>query len=115
MPCCDTNCFQSYLDEFSLEKPAEFKVIILDNGAFHQANRLEIPANIASPYSPELNPAEKMWAFFKSKTAMTIFRDLEKLLETLASIIIEQVTFDKVKSISGNRFYQNTFKNCFDV
>lgn len=119
MPRCDTNCFQSYLDEFSLEKPGEFKIIILDNGAFHHANRLEIPANIAliflPPYSPELNPAEKMWAFFKSKTAMTIFRELEELHQTLAKIIIEQVTFDKVKSICGNRFYQNTFKNCFDV
>jgi hypothetical protein len=63
MPCCDSNCFQSYLDEFSLEKPTKFKIIILDNGAFHHAKRLIIPANIAlvflPPYSPELNPAEK--------------------------------------------------------
>ena len=119
MPCCDTNCFQSYLDEFSLEKPLEFKIIILDNGAFHHAKRLEIPANIAliflPPYSPELNPAEKMWAFFKSRTAMTIFRELEDLHATLANIIIEEMTFDRVKSICGNQFYQATFKNCFNV
>jgi hypothetical protein len=64
MPCCNSNCFKSYLDEFSLEKPTEFKIIILDNGAFHDARRLIIPANIGlvflPPYSPELNPAEKM-------------------------------------------------------
>lgn len=119
MPCCDTNCFQSYLDEFSLEKPTEFKIIILDNGAFHHAKRLSIPANIAliflPPYSPELNPAEKIWAFFKSKTAMTIFNDLEDLQNYLTEIIMTDVTFDQVKSICGNQFYKSTFKNCFNV
>ena len=39
------------------------------NGAFHKAKKLKIPENIEllflPPYSPELNPAEKMWAKFK--------------------------------------------------
>ena len=40
--------------------------MVLDNGAFHKAKKLEIPDNIKlvflPPYSPEMNPAEKMWA-----------------------------------------------------
>lgn len=63
--------FQIFLNEFACQKPEEFKIIVLDNGAFHKAKALKIPANIAllflPPYSPELNPAEKMWAFMKRK------------------------------------------------
>ncbi len=37
--------------------------------AIHKAKRLQIPQNIIliflTPYSPELNPAEKIWAKFK--------------------------------------------------
>jgi hypothetical protein len=119
MPHCDSDCFQSYLNEFSLEKPKEFKIMILDNGAFHHAKRLAIPANIAliflPPYSPELNPAEKMWAFFKRKTSMTIFENLDALHNYLADIITKEVNFDLVKSICGNQSYKTTFKNCFNV
>ena len=45
LPKCNTECFQVYLDEFSKEKPDEFKIIILDNGAFHKAAELMIPSN----------------------------------------------------------------------
>jgi transposase len=53
--------------------PEEFKIILLDNGAFHKAARLIVPDNVAllfiPPYSPELNPAEKIW--LKMKRAFT--------------------------------------------
>ena len=65
MPFCNTDTFQIFLNEFSKEKPKEFKIILLDNGAFHKAARLNTPDNIhllfIPPYSPELNPAEKIW------------------------------------------------------
>jgi len=62
MPHCNGDNFQLYLNELSLQIPEEFKMIVLDNGAFHKAKKLSIPGNIAliflPPYSPELNPAE---------------------------------------------------------
>jgi hypothetical protein len=45
-----------------------------------------------------------MWAFFKRRTAMTIFDDLADLQKYLAQIIIDNVTFDEVKSICGTSF-----------
>jgi hypothetical protein len=56
-----------------------------------------------------------MWAFFKRRTAMTIFDDLADLQKYLAQIIIDNVTFGEVKSICGNQFYKTIFKNCFNV
>jgi len=71
MPACNSEVFQIYLNEFSKHNPDEFKIITLDNGAFHKAKSLSIPENIAliflPPYSPELNPAENMWAIMKRK------------------------------------------------
>jgi hypothetical protein len=40
MPECNTNTFQIYLNEFSKSNPDEFKIIVLDNGAFHKATSL---------------------------------------------------------------------------
>lgn len=69
LPYCNTDCFQVFLNKFSSENKDELKVMILDNGAFHKAKRLIVPDNIIliflPPYSPELNPAEKMWQRIK--------------------------------------------------
>jgi transposase len=60
----DIDTFQAFLTKFSTQKPEELKILILDNGAFHHAKRLNIPNNIEilflPPYSPELNPAERI-------------------------------------------------------
>ncbi len=60
-PYCNTETFQYFLNEFSLQNPDEFKIMFLDNGAFHKAKKLKVPENIIliflPPYSPELNPA----------------------------------------------------------
>ena len=65
MPHCNADTFQIFLNEFSDYSSNEFKILLLDNGAFHKAQTLTIPDNIAflfiPPYSPELNPAEKIW------------------------------------------------------
>jgi len=57
--------------------------MVLDNGAFHKAKKLEIPDNIKllflPPYSPELNPAEKMWARFKRTFTNKLFKSLEEI------------------------------------
>jgi len=72
MPHCDSINFQVFLNEFSAHNPNEFKIVVLDNGAFHKSKSLIIPENIAlifiPPYSPELNPAEKMWAKLKKNS-----------------------------------------------
>ena len=61
LPYCNTDMFQIFLNELAELNPHEYKIIFLDNGAFHKAKRLVIPQNIGliflPPYSPELNPA----------------------------------------------------------
>ena len=37
MPYCNADTFQIFLDKFSVIQPEEFKIMVLDNGAFHKA------------------------------------------------------------------------------
>lgn len=76
--------FSNIFKERSSENPNEFKVIVLDNGAFHKGKTLEIPKNIALvfllPYSPKLNPAELVWLNMKRKLTNKIFKTMDDLI-----------------------------------
>ena len=102
MPQCNSVTFQIYLDEFSKQRETELKVIVLDNGAFHKAKSLKIPENIIliflPPYSPELNPAEKIWAKFKRSFSNQFFKTIEDLTEFVCYISKTLIDED-VKSI----------------
>jgi transposase len=116
LPKCNSDCFQLYLDEFSAQSPDEFKIIILDNGAFHKAAQLKIPVNIGllfiPPYSPELNPAEKIWRFLKDQIATEIFKTLDNLSDRLCTAI-KNLTTETIKSITGYQYYLDNFYAVF--
>lgn len=116
LPKCNTDCFQLYLDEFSKENPREFKIIILDNGAFHKSEQLKVPPNIElvfiPPYSPELNPAEKIWRFIKDKIATEVFETLDDLSNRLCTVV-QNVNADIIKSITGYKYYVDNFNAVF--
>ena len=83
LPVCNSQVFQIYLDEFSLYKPKVLKILLLDNGAFHNAKLLKIPDNIVlvfiPPYSPELNPSEKVWWKWKREFSGKVFKSLDQI------------------------------------
>ncbi len=119
LPYCNSSAFQLFLDEFAKLKPQEYKVLILDNGTFHHAKRLRIPLNIhlvfLPPYSPELNPAEKVWRMLKDQTAMKAYPSLDALINHLQTIIQTHLTPNTIKSICNNQFYKSTFQSIFNV
>jgi hypothetical protein len=69
LPHCNADTFQLFPDGFPAVEKDGSKIMLLDNGAFHHAKKLNIPDNVAlvflPPYSPELNPAEKVWWILK--------------------------------------------------
>lgn len=119
MPFCNTDTFQVYLQELSSQKPKEFKVIILDNGAFHHSKALMIPENISllflPPYSPELNPAERMWRYIKDRLAMKAFKNLEEIKGSISEIVKNDITNERVKSICKSELYYQNYQSIFNV
>ena len=57
LPTCNTATFQLFLQRFAKQDPEEYKIVLLDNAAFHKAKSLQVPANIhllfLPPYAPE--------------------------------------------------------------
>jgi transposase len=82
----------------------EFKIIMLDNEAFHKGQHLIIPKSIAllfiPPYSPELNPVEKMWQKMKRAFSGRIYETLDHVSEFIAQQV-NQLANEQVKSICG--------------
>jgi transposase len=103
---CTAKNFQDYLNNFALTKPAELKVIVLDNGAFHKAKKLIIPNNIVliflPPYSPELNPAEHIWQAFKREFQNQNFDSMDDLNYWLFGLYN---SFDE-KTVKSNTEYE---------
>lgn len=111
LPNCNGENFQIFLDEMSENRPGEFKVIILDNGAFHKAKALKIPKNIVllflPPYSPELNPAELVWLNMKRKMTNKIYKTMEELKMELEIIVKSLVTKEFIMSLCGFSYFFN--------
>ena len=109
LPYCNGDNFQIFLNELSQKKPNEFKVVILDNGAFHKGKKLQIPENIMllflPPYAPELNPAELVWLNSKRKTTNVIYKTMEDLKEAINTITKTMITQEFVLSLCGFNYF----------
>ena len=109
LPFCNTDTFQIFLNELSKKTPHEFKILLLDNGAFHKGALLKVPDNIhllfIPPYAPELNPAEKIW--WKMKRAFS--GKLHKTLDHVSEFIVKQVALITDKSIKTTCNYDYIF------
>jgi len=104
LPHCNADNFQIFLNDFAKEKPNELKIMVLDNGRFHKTKKLIIPKNIVlvflPPYSPELNPAEKMWAKYKRAFSNKFYECLEDV-EDFITEVVKTTSEKEVMSICG--------------
>jgi hypothetical protein len=71
MPICNTAAMNHHLSEISSQVAADaHAVVILDGASWHNSHGLVVPSNITllalPPYSPELNPVERVWHYSKS-------------------------------------------------
>ena len=110
--------FFKYLVEFSRHRPKELKLIIIDNAGFHSLKDYQIPDNIIliriPPYTPELNPAEKVWQYIKQYYKNMVFVNLDNLKNWLHQFIKEKLNHDTIMSITHNKFYLDNYKaHCY--
>ncbi len=109
--------FYKYLLQLSEHRPNELKIVIVDNAGFHRLNQFnyQIPDNIKlvriPPYSPELNPSEKIWAYIKQYYKNIFFESLDQIKQWLSNFIKQKLNEQVVKSITHNQKYLNGFKD----
>lgn len=93
MPSLDSECFEVFLNEFSkyyCDRYIIMLLVISDNIVF-----LFLP-----PYSPELNPIERLWQDIKERIGFWLYETLEKLKKRVAEIL-KQYTCSTIASLTG--------------
>jgi hypothetical protein len=85
-PTADTALMNTFLAGLSGTLASdEHAVLVLDNAGWHVAKALRVPDNVTllflPAYSPELNPAERLWAWLRShQLSNRVFADYGELL-----------------------------------
>jgi len=83
-----------YLKQMSFEYGNEEIVIIMDQAGWHKSKDLVVPENIAiiylPPYSPELNPIERLWKYLKTHYIHNrIFDSLKQMMADMVDVFAE--------------------------
>jgi transposase len=105
LPRLTGDCFQIFINQLSETYSESLNLVLLDNGRFHRGKSLCIPENIIfiflPPYSPELNPIERLWQDIKD--------DLPLTCESLAQVseIIINYGKEQIKSLTAFSYFIN--------
>jgi transposase len=88
LPQANTALMQLFVNEYAASLPQDVMVVlVLDGAAWHTTNKLAVPPNIRlvglPPYTPELNPAERLWHLTREATSNRVFADLDALEDRL--------------------------------
>ena len=87
LPDANTEAMQEFLDQFAETiGEDEHVVLILDQAGWHGAGALRVPASITlvplPPYSPELNPVERVWEYMKERfLSLRLLNDYDAIVD----------------------------------
>ena len=86
LPEATTRTMTLFLAEFSRSLPADVHaVLVLDRAGRHGAKALAVPGNVTlvplPPYSPELNPVERVWLYLRERfLSLRVFADYRAIV-----------------------------------
>jgi transposase len=116
LPTLNTQGFQLSLDHFAATDPASFHLLLLDNGAFHKAQALRLPPNVGliffPPYTPELNPIERLWRDLKDWLSLSSPTTLDALSELLGTRL-RRYSSAALRSLTGFSYLLTAIDHVF--
>jgi hypothetical protein len=87
LPEATTATMDLFLAEFAAGLPEDVRaVLVLDRAGWHGARALAVPANVTlvplPPYSPELNPVERVWLYLRERfLSLRVFADYGAIVD----------------------------------
>lgn len=109
-PALNADQFQRFLDAFSQAFADSLNILVLDKSGAHTARRLTLPGNVRlvllPPYSPELNPIERVWRDLKDALAWRLFSDLAAL-QAAVTRLLDAYDDPTVQSLTGAAYLVN--------
>lgn len=105
LPNVNINCMNIFLNEFAKTIGQRRVLIIMDGAGWHKSDKLKYPKNIRiiiqPPYSPELNPIEKLWQYIKDHTIKNrVYKTLPEL-ENKVCKFVRTLNSEIIKSVCG--------------
>jgi len=88
LPEVNVKMMEIYLKELSEKYCDKETLLIMDQAGWHRSEKLKVPWNIKlmflPPYSPELNPIEKLWWWIRKEvTHNKIFKTLDDQMDAI--------------------------------
>ena len=103
LPEVNTANFKVYLEAMSEQFLGKQIILIMDGAGWHKSKELEIPDNInflhLPPYSPELNPVEKLWEWMKKECIHNFFYDTLPELSDAVCVEYNKLTETQYKKL----------------
>jgi transposase len=102
-PYVNTDCMNVFLEQMSKDLGTREVLLIMDCASWHRSKGLRVPKNITiiylPPYSPELNPVERLWQYLKDNLIKNRIYDSVSLLEDTVCAFIRNITESSIKTI----------------
>ncbi|APJ04109.1 hypothetical protein AXG55_09395 [Silvanigrella aquatica] len=112
LPSLNSKNMQLFLEFFSIfVRINEQVLLIFDGSRAHNSNQIIIPKNITlhflPPYSPQLNPIERVWLFLKRNyLSFKLYEKIEEIIQAganswnhLTDELIKSIDFSKLEKV----------------
>jgi transposase len=114
LPEATTAAMNLFLAEFGRGLPEDVHAaLVLDGAGWHVAKALAVPANVTlvplPPYSPELDPVERVWLYLRERfLSLRVFRDYRAIVDACCiawnRLVAEP---DRIRSLCDHPWIRN--------
>ena len=108
LPTINTAAMQVFLNHVAASRPADVHlVMVLDGAGWHVSRALVVPPAISlvvlPPYSPELNPVERVWLYLRERfLSLRLIHSTDAIIDACCDAWMRLVAeTDRIKSL-GN-------------
>jgi len=87
LPTVNAKVMKLFLDHFAATLPEQaHAVMVLDGAGWHDCRAFTVPDNLTlvklPPYSPELNPVERIWLYLRERyLSLRVLDDTEAIID----------------------------------
>lgn len=115
LPHVSTEAMNVFLRDFGAGRaPDEHAVMVLDRAGWHGAHDLRVPTNVTlvplPPYSPELNPVERVWLYLRERNLSHRLLDSYDAIVDAVCAAWNQLPPERLKSLTRYSYLEQV--NC---